>query len=139
MTETTTTTPTIETPKATKPVKAKKASKPKSKAKAKSSTKPTVEKKDGLRPLQVRVLKALSKKPMNRSKLYAALGFANESGLNDILGKNDLDARAKADKEKYPCLLTLKAIKMNAVDVDGRTENVYEITATGRKLFAKAE
>lgn len=124
----TTTVPTVETPKVAKPVKVKKASKP-APAKAKSE----------LRPLQLRVLEVLAKKgPMNRAKMYEALKFKAQSGLNDVLGKNDLKIRAKMDKEKYPCLLTLKAITLKELDIDGHTERVYEIAATGRKMLAKA-
>mgnify|MGYP001573832044 CR=1 FL=1 len=88
-----------------------------------------------LRPLQIRVLQALnrSSSPLSRTKLYDELGFKAQSGLNDVLGKNDLKARARADKEKYPCLLTLDMVELVELNIHGRAERVYQLTPKGKK------
>lgn len=123
----------------------------KKKAKSKKKEKPTKQNskpgKNGraptehqqLRPLQVRVLKELAKAkgPLTRAKLYDRLGFKAPSGLNNVLGKNDPKKRAKADKV-YPSLLTHGYVQLLELDVDGRIERGYEITASGRKALEKA-
>lgn len=93
----------------------------------------------GITKLQARTLQALARAegPLTRPKLYAALGFKNNSGLNDVLGKNDPKKRAAADKAKYPCLITLGHVRVKELDVDGAKENVYEIMASGRKIVEK--
>ena len=125
--------------------KAKKASKPKAKSVPKATAAPSTngkrEKKDGLRPMQIRVLKLLSKSKhgLTRTAMYEKLEFTQNSGLNDVLGKNDPAIRAKTDKAKYPSLLSLKYIRLNPTDVDGKVENLYQITASGKAALTKAE
>ena len=97
-----------------------------------------------LRPLQIKVLKLLAKgKPLDRAKMYDALGFSAHSGLNDVLGKNDPKARAKMDKEKYMSLISLGYIKLipaiTGPDEDVHTPIMYVITASGRKALEKVK
>lgn len=101
----------------------------------------------GLRPLQIKVLQLLAKQAtgqppwgvLTRTSMYEALGFKTQSGLNDILGKNDPAKRAEADAAKYPSLLTLGYIKLSTTSSkdDQPKERVYSITAKGKKAVAK--
>lgn len=147
-TETISSIPTTEAApaKATKPTATKKTAgkakpsqkKPATKAEAKKSAKPEKSSKGGPTGRQIAVLKLLGKGAcLTRSKMYDSLGYANHSGLNDVLGKNDPAKRAEADK-KYPSLLTLGFIRMTEIDVDGRTEAAYEITGKGKQALERA-
>lgn len=96
--------------------------------------------KSKLRALQIKVLRLLEKGArMDRATMYKSLGFRQNSGLNDVLGKNDPEKRAQADLKKYPSLLTLKYIRCRQVGGDGEVElqNLYEITPAGRKALEK--
>ena len=90
-----------------------------------------------LRPIQIRVLKMLAKGAcLPRSEMYDRLGYKAHSGLNRVLGFNDPVRRAQADKEGYPSLLSLGYVRIEEVDVAGRAENGYEITAKGKQALA---
>ena len=119
----------VAEPVSTKPVK-----------KSKSKSAPI---KSDLRPMQIKVLKLLSKSKgaLSRGDLYLKLD--RSSGLNDVIGKNDPKKRAVADEAKYPSLLTRGHIRIIQVPVpdsqSGASECRYEITAAGKKALAKAE
>lgn len=95
-------------------------------------------KKDGLRKPQVAVLKTLSKssKPLSWAQICEKAG-TDPSSATSLMGSKDPATRAANDKRKFPCLLTLKAVKLGTPDESGPT--VYEITPTGRQLLAKSE
>lgn len=98
----------------------------------------------GLRPLQIKVLNLLKGGAvLSRTQMYDKLGFKNQSGLNDVLGRNDPAVRARIDAEKYPSLLGLKYIRITMVPVPDAPSGAefagYEITAAGKKALAAAE
>lgn len=126
---------------------ARKTANPKKKAAAKkTATKKTPaakkkaterKKKEGLRKPQVRVLQALkSGKSLDKKQLSAAANV-DYAMLNSYVGANDLTKREANDIRYYPCLLSLKFVKEEVHDVDGRDTRQYSITSLGKKELAK--
>jgi hypothetical protein len=109
----------------------------------------TTRRKQGLRAPQVRILKALSKAkaPLNQYTLCGKASvdpgwlpdalFGRIGDDDSKVGKYRTEATplglARAEKIGFPSLLALKLVKCKLIDVDGRTERVWEITPAGRK------
>lgn len=121
-------TSTTATAKNTKNVK---ASKPETNGAEKQSTRDP----NALRKPQIRLLQAMAKAkgPLNAARLCELAGV-DRAWVNEFTGKLDADKRADAD-EKYnvKSLVTRGYAKVRQVDVEGKKETVWEITATGRK------
>lgn len=130
--------------KAKKGTAAKKSTKKGAKGKASKSTSGSNgaaprKVKEGLRKPQLRVLEALSKqkKPLSR-KGVAKVSSVDEASLSGYIGANDPEIRAKDDAEKgWPCLLTLKLLKIDQMDEEGRSKSFYSITKAGRDALDK--
>lgn len=105
------------------------------KAPARSST---PKRKDGLRKPQVRILNYLvkQKKPRTRSEISEGADV-DLAMLNSYIGSHDDSKRAANDKANYPCLRTLKLVKVTKEDIDGRDTIVHVITVTGKKAVSK--
>lgn len=118
--------------KATKKAPVKKAAKPSENGRAK---------KEGLRSAQVRILKYLAKQPKPRTRNEIAdKAPADRAFCSQFLGRIDAEKRAAADEAYgFPSLLTLKAIKADTEDRDGKDTIVFSITAHGKSLLAKTE
>lgn len=102
--------------------------------------------KEGLRTPQMRILKALIKAGSMVSKARICELVAKEfptavkfqAWMADPLGSLDAAVRKVAEKKAgYDSLLTLKFVTTKVLDVDGKEERVYGITATGKKAYEK--
>ena len=113
-------------------------------APAKKATKKTVTTivapkapKDGLRKPQIRILQVLAKgKALTRGQISEKAPVDN-AFCTEYMGSLNEEVRAKNDA-KYPCLLTLKFIKAETHDIDGKDTVMYSITAAGTAGLAKA-
>lgn len=137
---------TVETQVATEPkakkVKAK-ASKPAAnKAKAQPS-----ENGDKLGKAHVRILKALKQagKPITRTRINEICAKTYDTAkkfsawMTEPLGQADEDARRAWEKKTgKQSLISRKLVKQTELDIDGKSETVYELTAAGRKALEKA-
>lgn len=140
-TETTAAPTTTEAPKARKVAKAK----PKA---AKKPVKPSANgkpraRKEGLRLPQVRILKVLTtaKGPMTRAKITDKVSQGDKpTATGYSLGSTDASLLKRYAKEcGYPSLLLLGFARQVELDIDGKKETSYEITAAGRKALEKAK
>jgi hypothetical protein len=111
-------------------------------------------KKEGLRKPQIRILAVLAKSDgwlshpslCQLSKADPTSIKTRESGLGGIWGSSDYlgyatpEARAKREATTgYPSLLTLRYIEGKVLDVEGKTERCYRITAAGKKALSAAQ
>lgn len=133
MTEQTTAT-TAAAPEASRGLKATKA------AKESGNGKAPAKKKSVLRKPQVRILGALVKHsaPMTRGRISEA-AKVDQAWTGDYLGRTD-PAKREANDKKYNVhsLLSLGYVRFKVVDVDGKKEVLFEVTAAGKKAYEKA-
>lgn len=84
---------------------------------------------------QQRVLRALYTSPgLTRTQLTTVANVAT-GNLPQVLGSSDATKRAKNDHTYYPSLLSLKLIKTNMGEVQGRACSVYRLTRNGTKVI----
>ena len=122
----------VATPSAPKSAPAKKAE-----TAAKAATEGGKAKKDGLRKPQIRVLQALAKKDGLTRAQIAERGNVDLAMLNSYIGAHNEEVRAANDAANFPCLLTLKMVRDEVHDVDGKDVVHYSLTALGRKAVEK--
>lgn len=119
-----------KTPAAKKTAKAAAKKKPTKKA----SSKAPVKKVEGLRKPQVRILEFLSKcKGGQDRKTIAAKAPVDYATLTEYVGSANPEKRAENDTKHFPSLITLKYVKVEKEDVDGKDVLLFSITALGRK------
>ena len=98
-------------------------------------------KKAGLNKPQVRILGALAKAkaPFNKG-MISEKAAVDPAWVGPNVGLVDPERRAEREKiDGRPSLITLGYVKHKMVPLDNdRVDNVYEITASGRKALEKA-
>ena len=96
-------------------------------------------KKDGLRKPQVRIIKAMAKtsKALTRKEV-ASKSKVDQASLVEYLGSPDAAKRVANDKKHFKSLISLKFVKQEEYDIDGRNTILYSITAAGKKAAAAA-
>jgi DNA-binding MarR family transcriptional regulator len=90
-----------------------------------------------LRNAQRRILKTLAraKGPMNAATLCDRAEF-DQAWVGEYLGSHNVENREKIEtRSGFPSLASLKLIKITELDLDGKTERCYELTAKGRKVW----
>ena len=104
--------------------------------------------KSGLRKAQVRILQALAKAkgPLSKSRICDACAkeFPTaakfQAWMADPLGSLNPTVVAAAEARcGYRSLLSLRLVQHVELDIDGKSEDAYQLTAAGRKALAKAE
>ena len=93
----------------------------------------------GLRKPQVRILQALYASrgnPLTRPQI-AAKARVDYASLTEYIGAHDDVVRIKNDELYMPSLRSLKLVKVEQHDVDGKDTVVHTITAAGVKAAAK--
>ena len=93
----------------------------------------------GLRKPQVRILQALDASrgnPLTRPQI-AAKARVDYASLTEYIGAHDDVVRIKNDELYMPSLRSLKLVKVEQHDVDGKDTVVHTITAAGVKAAAK--
>ncbi len=98
---------------------------------------------DKLRRQQKRTIEVLgrTKVPMNRDRLYKALGITQWGmsifGRHWVRGKSMADTTAddKKKNETYPSLITLGLIEVVDLDIDGLIEHAYVLTPRGKQVY----
>jgi len=83
---------------------------------------------------QERVLSALFASPgLTRTQLTVVAKVAT-GNLPQVLGSSDAAKRAKNDQTYYPSLISLKLIKTNMGEIQGRVVSVYRLTVEGKRV-----
>jgi len=101
---------------------------------AKKTVKTAAKKSNGLRKPQLRILQALLKgKSLTRQQL-AAKAPVDAAATTEYIGSLDPSTREANDKKHFPSLISLKALKVEQHDVNGKDVIVFAITAAGKKL-----
>jgi hypothetical protein len=95
-------------------------------------------KKDGLRTPQVRILKALAKSDAGLTRGQIATKAKIDPAMGHYLGASD-PAKVAEYSEKYgfPSLLSLKYVKAEQHDVNGKDVILYFITPQGKAALTK--
>ncbi len=98
----------------------------------KTTKKKTTKKKDGLRKAQIRILQALkSGKQLTRAQIAEKVGVMS-ADCTYYVGANDSDVRTANDKKHYPSLISLKLVRIEQHDTDGKVVTYYSITTLGK-------
>lgn len=91
--------------------------------------------KEGLRPAQVRILRALAKvKGVLSRAMIAHEARVSRGWLSDFVGH--VDPAKRAAREAHTgiiSLLSLGLVRERVLDIDGKRERAYEITVSGRQ------
>jgi hypothetical protein len=127
------------TKKTQAPAKETKGKKPAAKAAPSTNGHTPREKKEGLRGPQVRILQALKKSTdgMTRNEISSKANV-DLASLSGYIGSYD-PARRANDDQKLMSLLSLKYVKVEKRDIDGKDTHITSITASGRKALEKFE
>jgi hypothetical protein len=96
----------------------------------------------GLQKAQVKFLAILADAlgPLNVTQLLERAGV-NPISTNNVansIGRVSKEAREARDKELgYASLITLKYVRVIELDIDGKSETVFDITDLGREALRK--
>jgi hypothetical protein len=113
------------------------------KVKAESKSKDDIALKNGgISNMQLRILQfgAAAKKGFFTREEYLAKNPGDDAFFGDNIGRIDPDVRkAREAKTGKPSLLTLKLASVDSLDVDGKSETIFKVTAAGKQAIVKAE
>jgi len=102
---------------------------------AKMTTATLTSAKTELRAPQVRLLLALDF-PMNRAD-WAKSAKTDKAQCTEYVGSLNPEIREANDVKHFPCLISLKLIKVKFEDENGKTVAYFDRTAKGKKMAAK--
>lgn len=96
--------------------------------------------KSDLRKPQVRILKTLAKfGPLSRNPL-AVKAKVGKNQVVGLTGSATPEARKSIEAyHGYVSLITKGFVKAQVIDVDGKSERIFEITTAGKKALSKTE
>lgn len=91
----------------------------------------------GLRKPQIRILLALLKKPQQTRVQLSASAPVDQAACVEYIGSPKEEVRLANDVKHFPSLVSLKLVKQEQVDIDGKDVIVYSLTAAGKKEAEK--
>lgn len=94
---------------------------------------------EGLRKPQVRILLALLKKDQQTRVQLSSSAPVDQAACVEYIGSPKEEVRLANDKKHFPSLLSLKLVKQEQLDINGKDTIVYSLTAPGKKEAEKAK